>query len=202
METYDIDFQFKGSRTYVHGTDIFNQIGSFINDTLKIGTIEDIDMGIHKIMRKNLKLDVLDDSGERKRDNTSVTFAFSDGKEKKKLFLYESDKEVSGRYPYPEDDIIALCDFNVNEKTITLTRKTEYTDIELFVAMNKGLMNKLFPDPGGKWYFTKLEIDRYTRQRDYNNITIQLLRNLNFKLTKSSIAVDNKTIGYIYFSLV
>lgn len=201
-EFHDLEFQFKGKRDYVHGTDIFNEVCRFAVETLNVASIVGIEMNLHKIMRTNLKVEVLDDPGAKKRDDTCVTFSFTSAGVRRKLFLSENGAPVEGRYPYPEEDIINASALDVEQRSFKLSRACGYSDIEIFVAMNKGLLDELFPSHGGKWYFTKLELAERRGKTGFDNIELKLIKNVGLKLTKSSITVDGRNLGNIFFSLV
>ncbi|HRT70759.1 MAG TPA: hypothetical protein P5308_05305 [Syntrophales bacterium] len=203
MVTYDLDFQYKADRTYVHGTDIFNSVAELINDRLGLGGFNDINMTLHRIIRNNLSAEVHSGLTQPRPADAAVAISFSDGAgQRHLLFLKEANRKVTGRYEYDEDGIIGPAKIDKAGRAVTLETRSPYTDIELIVALNKGLLKALFPDAAGKWYFTRLQFDRYSRKTNYKCITIRLLNHAGLKLTKSSIQFDGVPRGAIYFSQV
>lgn len=196
----DINFKFKGSRTYVHGTDIYNMVVKFAREEIGLKQIANIKYTLHKVMRTNLKLEFLKNERIPKRSNTSVVFLCNDGSDQYQFLLEENNQPVVGNYEYDEDSIVDVSVFNKDKKTIELFTQLDYTEIELIVALNKGLLNLEFPDGPGKWYLTKIELKEYFYKRDYKSILLKLERNLNFKLTKTKIEIDGIEVGHIYFS--
>jgi len=202
VTTADLQFQFKGSRTYVHGTDIYNGIADFARNSLGLNELTDINYTLHRIMGIQLRIEAFRNETFRRRSDTCVDFQCRSGSDEWQFLLAENGQPVTGRYEYPEDDIVALCQCNPAAKTFTLTQATPFSDIEVIVAMNKGLVQKLFPDASGKWFFTRLEMNRYEQKSPYTRIELTLVRNLGLKLTKTRVVRDGRDLGNIYFSIV
>ncbi len=199
MGTYDLEFLFKGGRPYVHGTDIYNKVASFASKELQIKKIKDITYSLHQVMQTGLHIDIYRERTSR-QDNTSVVFSFKDGENFYELHLSENGQEITDGYEYPENSIVDACSVHMEQQSIELTTEQPFTDIELLVAMNKGLLNTLFPDGPMKWYFTKLELTGYQEKSSFNSLRLELKRNLQFKLTKTAVIMDGQPLGFIYFS--
>ena len=188
----EFSFCFKGSRTYVQGPDIVSALlKSFEGRNLK-----DLDLKFNGITSSNLILLDGNDQEEGVKVNIRVTL---DG-EAKVMQLVESDEEIDCRYEYDEDEIIKHAELDLSTQQIQLTKATGYTLCENFVALNKSLLQTLYPDAKGKWYFTRLEQKRLVD--DDALIRVKLIKNFNFRLTKSDIFVGDEVVGSVYFSLV
>lgn len=193
------EFKFKGNRNYIHGTDLFNKSIKFLSAE-GFNNISNIDMAFHKIMRSQLSGFFCSEKESSCINNSSFIFSFHSNNKKYYIGLNENEIDIDDRYKYPEEEILLLSSFNLEEKSIKLVNPINYSNIEKFVALNKGLLEKLYPNIDGKWYFSRLQMDEVF---DANNfIKIVLKRNMNFKLTKSIIYVDSKKIGFIYFTLI
>jgi len=195
-----IKFCFKGHRNYVHGTDIFNAVcKNYQNASGNVPT--DIEMSIHHITRNNMTLVMQEELLPAEKSAVNIIV-----KEKEtivKIALLENEEKVECKYDYPENDIITAAKFNEVDKTITLINYHQYTLIEKLVALNKSLLQALFTDAEGQWYFVKIKLANV----DLNNqnpreIKLSFKKNMNFKLTQTEILVENKSVGNIYFSLV
>ncbi len=195
MEEYDLEFCFKGSRNYVHGTDIYQKIVDLLSNDIE----EKFDLSFHGVAMNNMQL-----SHQIPKDESLIKFVckYID-KSKNKIMFYaiEIDSKIDCRYTYLEKDICSLSKVNTVEKVVVLTQETSYTFIENSVALNKYLLETLFPDANGKWYFTRLQLTQLPKEIFYP-LKLILKANFNFKLTKTEIYIDNNFIGYIYFSLV
>jgi len=195
MEQYDLGFCFKGSRNYVHGTDIYHQILSLLSNQIK----EKFDLSFHGIATSNMQL-----SYQAPKDETLIKFVckYID-KSKNKIVFYgtEIDNKIECRYEYLENDICSLSQINTVKQEVILSKDSTYSFIENSVALNKYLLENLFPNANGKWYFTRLQLKQLPKETCYP-LKLSLKANFNFKLTKTEIFIDNQSIGFIYFSLV
>ena len=195
MEKYELNFCYKGGRTYVHGTDIYNMLIEKLDNKMNKGMF---DLSFHGVARKNVLL-----QGE-KPDEDKIKFAckYIDTEGiKKTLYGIEDKSEVNCRYEYPEERICQLSDLNLSNNEVNLGETTSFSFIENTVALNKYLLESLFSDITGKWYFTRLQLKKVIRDAEYP-LKLVLKANFNFKLTKSEIFIQDTSVGFIYFSLV
>ena len=186
-----LSFCFKGERNYVHGTDIVAKLFSHFPQN----NITDVDMKFNDITSTNL---LLVDGNEA--ENAKVNIRVKLDGEEKLMQLVESGEPINCRYEYDEYQIINKTKIDLKLKQICLTESTEYNACENFVAMNKHLLQKLYPDEKGKWYFTRLE--QKIMIKNDALITVKLIKNFNFRLTKSDIILNGKVIGSVYFTMV
>lgn len=192
-EKINLDFCFKGSRQYVHGTDIFTKlIEEYNND------INNIDIAFHGITINNMTFS----TDKPETEEVRVTFRSLYNDNKIKLFGVENESSVNCRYEYLEEKITANSSVDVTEESIALNTPTEYSFIEHIVAMNKALLENLYPEVNGKWYFTRLQLKENIDMSDISSLKLILRSNFQFKLTKTAILVNEKEVGFIYFSLI
>ena len=201
MKTYPLNFRFKGNRDYVHGTDIYDNVNKCLIDELGLKNITKIDMTIHSVMRSNLLMEIDKNVNVVRKENVSVILSFCSNGDNYVAQLSETGNNVIGRYEYKEEEISDACTTDTDKKEISLHSAVNFTDIEIYVDMNKALLNALYPDINGKWFLTRFQIDKYEERSTYNSISIVLKHNFNFKLTKSQIIKDGKEVGFIYFTL-
>lgn len=197
MKKQNLNFCFKGNRTYVHGTDIYNKLLDYVQN-MKCG-ISSIDLSFHGITKKNIEI-----SEEKPQDENLLKFAcrYTD-QENNKTVLYgiENNDKIECRYEYAEEDICILSELDLENQAVILKKDSSFSFIENTVAINKFLLENLFSDVKGKWYFTRLQIKEISEDKFYP-LKLVLKANFNFKLTKTEIFIDEESIGFIYFSLV
>lgn len=193
QEKFDFDFCFKGSRQYVHGTDIFTKLAESYDYKVK-----NIDLSFHGITLNNMSFFSEQPEGKE----IKVTFKCLHDEDKIKLFGIENDTNIDCRYEYFEEKIVASATVDISTESIILNKPTEYSFIEHIVAMNKALVEKLYCDVNGKWYFTRLQLAENCMMKDISSLKLILKSNFQFKLTKSAIVVNEKEVGFIYFSLI
>jgi len=187
----NLSFCFKGSRTYIQGPDIMSSLLA----CFKGKDITEIDVKFHGVSKSNLSL-VAGDELTDSKVNVSLCV---DGEEK--LFqMIENGEEIDCRYEYDEDGLIGQCQLDIESQQINLIGVTGYSFFENFVAMNKHLLQSLYPEDKGKWYFTRIE--QVKQISDEALITVKLIKNFNFRLTKSDILLEGKKLGSVYFTMV
>jgi len=191
MKSKQLNFCFKGNRTYIHGTDIMTSLLECFVDK----EIRDIDVKFHGVSETNLWL--ID--GDELTDAKVNISLLVDGEEQ--LFqMIESDEEVDCRYAYDEDALLRHCQIDSDKKQVHLSAITGYSFYENFVAMNKHLLQSLYPEAEGKWYFTRIEQAKLVSAEAL--ITVKLIKNFNFRLTKSEVLLDGEKVGSVYFTMV
>lgn len=185
-----LSFCFKGKRTYVHGTDIVAELFKHFSDVV----ITDIDLKFNGIAFTNLNLVEGEDV-----DDAKVNIRLNLNGKEKVMQLVENGETPDCWCEYDEKSIREKCGLEQSNKLIYLKKVSHYTLCENFVAMNKFLLQSLYPEEKGKWYFTRLEQKRVIDEEAL--ITVKLIKNFNFLLIKSNILVDDEVIGSVYFTL-
>jgi hypothetical protein len=199
MTDFLLNFKFKGDRNYVHGTDIYTKVLQHLS---KEFTISNIDLSFHKVAKNNLAGELLPaGSVSSNKANPASIFKFNNTIETYIVRLFETNKEVTENYEYNEEEVIKGSVLNRDEKSILLRSSSSYTNIEKVVALNKRLLENLLTDPG-KWFFTRISIDKDLNQLKPEVIALKLIKNIGSKITKTLILFDGKEQGYIYFSKV
>ncbi|MCU4157538.1 hypothetical protein J1N10_16290 [Carboxylicivirga sp. A043] len=196
MKKIKLNFSFKGKRNYVQGPDIFDAVVDALE--LKQESVKNIKYSAHDWIRNNAAL-ILDPEEGIEKYSSLITYYVDDVLHK--AYVVDTDVKIDKRTDYSEDYVFRNS--KINGDTIKLNYNTQgYTFSELVVSMNKCYMQDMHSD--GKWIVTKFEYATLEGICDYmaKDVTIQLQKNLNNKLTKSEISIDNKPVGYIYFSLV
>lgn len=197
MKKQNLNFCFKGNRTYIHGTDIYNNLLDYIQNIKS--EILSIDLSFHGVAKTNIEI-----SEEKPENENLLKFAYKyTDQQNNKTILYgvENANKVECRYEYLEEEICNLSELDLENQEVILKKDSSFSFIENTVAINKFLLENLFLDAKGKWYFTRLQIKQIPKDKIYP-LKLVLKANFNFKLTKTEIFIDEKSIGFIYFSLV
>lgn len=184
-------FCFKGNRGYVQGPDIVSALLKEFSDK----DIKNIDLKFNGITAT--ELDLIEGL---ERADAKVNIRLLEDSVEKSYQLIENGQQINCRYEYDENKIIEKTAINIDKQGVSLTDTTGFTFCENFVAMNKHLLQSIYPDEKGKWYFTRLEL---TKPIDNNSlIEVKLVKNFNFRLTKSDILLNDNPVGSVYFSMV
>lgn len=186
-----LKFCFKGSREYVQGPDIV----AALFDAMSKRQLSQMDLKFNGITKTNMDLV----EGNHLK-NAQVNIRWQESGEQKKYQLVENGEKINCRYEFHEKEILDKTILNQQNKKIQLQAITGYSVYENIVAMNKFLLQSIFPEEQGKWYFTRLEQARLIA--DKSLIEVKLIKNFNFRLTKSDIAIDGEVVGSVYFTMV
>lgn len=200
MKIEQLELCFKGNRTYVHGTDIFNSCIKLLSELT--GLPDSIDFSIHAIMRNQLC--ALGGTLPTPEEKFPAIFKFSKDGLSQTLYLRETTEGIKCRYDYDEASIIDAAIVDIGKQEIFFEGKKEFTTIEKVIALQKKMVSSLFPAVNGKWFFTRIKIIDLPFFVVNDNLPIRILlrRNLNFKLIDSIVEIGDKKVGNIYFSLV
>ena len=194
-----IEFQYKGERDYIHGTDMFNRM--IVAPTATGATISNIRFTVHDFVH-NAVCQLYSSTDKQvlqeiQNIRARCQFKVADSNHWLALTELPGESAASGRYAYDEDRVIGLC--RRDGESLSLTQQSPFTFIETIVAMNKHLHQLLFPELPGKWIFTRIDLDAYCDIRE--SLTLQLKHNMSNRLTKSAILVNQQQVGELYFSL-
>ncbi len=198
MEIIEIAFNFKGSRRYIHGTDMFNAMfqslsgKSLSNIRFMMHGIVDSPCCRLFIAESRDELDSVNDIRVRcQYDRDGVTHWLA-------LSPAECELSKSARYEYDEERLLSHCE--MQSDGITLLRQSPFSFIENVVAMNKHMHLQMFPEATGRWMFTRIDLIAGCEARE--SIALKFRHNMNFRLTKSDILVEGQKKGDLYFSLI
>mgnify|MGYP001060569978 CR=1 FL=1 len=192
-----MELKYKGDRGYLHGTDMYNETLTWLG--CRREEIKDIDFTFHRLASSQLKA-VYGAAPEGSEPVAVCTF--TTGGVRERVHLVETDHAVSGRYPYPEDEIVSSMELDLAARKGVLQGETAYSDIEVWVAMTKALHYKVFPHLTGKWLFVRGRFPRYVRHSAASERTLVIAASFNDKLTRSEALLDGIKVGEIYFSIV
>lgn len=190
-KNFDLTFCFKGSRRYVHGTDIFSKLTEQCD-----GNPTDIDLVFHGITASNMIFSV----DKPSQDELKVVFRCSCGHEMIRLFGVENGQKIDCNYAYAEERIVKNSELDLTQKSINMLQSSDFLFIEHIVAMNKTLVETLYNNVKGKWYFTRLQLERNYIMDEVLSLEVRLQSNFQLKLTKSLLIVNGLEVGYLYFS--
>lgn len=199
--SFDLKFCFKGKRTYVQGPDIFDMVIKILKETYVPSVVSDIKYSAHNMLYSNATLFFVDklDKADFKKINSIVTFKVLD--KKISAVVEENNSKIKCSVEYNENIIRNKAIINSDKITFQNVLKDSLT--EIIVSMNKYYLQESVTKEG-KWIVTKFEYSDLIELEniDGKQIELHLLNNFNNKLTKSKICVNDKALGFIYFSLV
>lgn len=196
-----VSIGFKGKRNYIHGTDMFNVLMSLGKEIAKTNPTV-VDFAIHKMTNKDLV--VIESESEKTHVSNDDVATLKLTLDERFLFLKLQDTHTlaSKTREYDETWVDSCCVIDHTKKSIQLNlHDSTYTFIEMIVAMNKELHQKLvIKQNNTSWVFCRFQTNYFFEFEDLTGLTITLKQSLGSKLTKSEVLLQGKHLGFIYFS--
>lgn len=197
----ELTFSFKGSRSYIQGPDLFDAMYAQLPTYFNLEKISNINFSVHKLVSSNIDVQIYKESPGNDPRVPCVTLAFTFDGVRNFMNGYENFKEVTTRVEFNESELLTSSNIDTEKKQCAAIYTGTRSRMELLVALNKALLQKLFPDLLGKWLFVKAQFEKHPPLNVPEEIQISLVHNLGFKLTKSSVFLSGKQVGFIFFSL-
>lgn len=176
-------FQFKGQRTYVHGSDFYNTVSSMLNTDEFIN-----DISFRHVTNKNCFLKQEPEEGDLIAGVVKTN--------QRTFKIVEGPSQAEGRYEFDEEGLVNSA--RVNSSVITMQMAQKYTLIENIIALTKKLNYALDPDVKGKWLFGQLKLEKMFPSAS-ENIQIESTRRIPNRFSENSITIDNQYFGTIIF---
>jgi len=190
--------RFKGDRDYLHGTDILPIALHALSGRRPLDAIGNIDIVFHALARTGLTLCMEAPPGSKPKVQLGCTIEGM----RRKFLLIEDGRSITGRYPYPEEQIIAATTIDAGLAKATSSVPLPFTNIERWIAMVKALHHALYPDMPGKWLFARAKLATYQdAYPDWTEHRVTIKADFGGKLTRSVLTIDGRDIGDIYFAL-
>lgn len=195
-----LTFKYKGQRTYVHGTDMYDSILRTVRKYFEEYP-KNITGAFHRLLKGNAILRIYEE--QILLDHESF-YAFFTLRVRRKIYyatLSTIGDQISSSYAFDEDKL--LKGISVEDTKINMNVKPAYTYIEQIVAMTKRLHITLYPKAKGRWLFAKIQISNVIDPDLFvgRELMIKSVNNFHYKLTKNTINLDDIPLGTIWFSL-
>lgn len=192
-----MELGFKGTRDYVHGTDMYDGTMQALRRVAPGFAHGHLKMVIHEFARRQCDLVYATGGAPCPRPPAArAEFRLSGGVT---AWLTESDRPVTQRRPYPEHEIAAGS--SIAGSTIHAGDAPPSSPIEVLVTLTKELHLAL-RGRERRWAFTRLELERPLEDGDVADLEVELLQALGDRLTRSAVRNARGPLGHIFFSAV
>jgi hypothetical protein len=199
FRTYRLEIPLKGGRSYLRGADIYSAVADCI---LAVWPNADgrCKLAFHRLPRSTLELVVGPVTDvPRSPEEAVAKVSFAQPKGLIAGWILETSSPVMQSITYDEDALVD--EVAVEGTTISPSGPRKCAPIDLAVVLTKMLHNRLRPLSGGKWIFTRLDIERPFAPSDAHAMSITLASELGTRLTRSDVRISGKAIGSIFFSV-
>jgi hypothetical protein len=200
MTRHVLNFKFKGDRKYIQGPDIIDSVIALLEkQDFKKDKIKDFKYAAHKMLHSNAIAII--DMNQGADLCSLVSFKYN-GK-KYYVSVQPTSSAVEESVSYDETAVRTNSIISDDKISMDYVEPNQYSFSELIVSMNKHFLQKKIAHEG-KWIVTKaeyLDISSISSAKG-STVSLVLIKNLNNKLTKSSILMNGQNVGYLYFSLI
>jgi len=191
VQSQKLNLKFKGDRTYIHGSDIFNDVDRVAgknNDGCYLSHL-----AFRRFARRDCELLWVKPSpGKPLVAQGSVRHSDTD----RPFWVVELHEPAAGRYEFDEAGLVAPAIRDREE--IVLENRSIYTPIEEIIALTKRLNCELTPDVDGKWLFGQLNLS-CALPSDYSSLRIRRVREVAGRFSLNDIIIDSNNVGNIRF---
>lgn len=190
---YLLNTPYKGSRHYIHGSDLFNKITKIVYSTPEYESYYVSQLVFTRFTYHLCEL-VIDEVVEPALIAGKGIISTLDSK--KNFYLVETGNSPTERYPFDEESLVAKAEYY--DSSITLNQAPDYTSIETVIALTKALSYKLMPLDKEKWVFGRIDL-KSSLPIINNSITINQNNAIQGRFSVNDIEIDGKSIGRIQF---
>lgn len=201
MIKMNADFKFKGDRKYIHGPDIYNSIASAFKEKFSNANIEKMTLSVLKRSGQHQSIFFTNRKEDLAESDLNCRFQI-DLKTGEIVFggLSDRGEVVTESYAYDESHYVTKS--FIKESTIKLNGSLPHNTVEAITSLNKQLLSEICKT-NGKWIFIKLELNDFLVDSvSVSEIRINAVKFDSPRMTKSEIWINDRMIGFIYFSNV
>ena len=187
-----LKLKYKGSRKYLHGSDIFNALSNNFSEIFPDSFVSNL---IFKRFARNQLCILFDKFADENNLMGYGNIKLGNGKTKK-FWIKETDNEVKSSYEFKEELIESQTIINRNQ--ISVSNIDIFTLIENIIILTKKINYLLCPLIEGNWIFSQLKLEtKFPKNWDKIDIILEDIKNKSYSQNK--IIIDNKNYGIIKF---
>lgn len=179
-----IEFNFKGGRSYVHGSDVYNKCNKLLNASEWITDIS--------FRNFSSRCGILTDTYDNSSDRLISSIKTND----RSLFLIEDQDPVLSTVEFDEQELIKPAKLNDNK--ISMNYDARFSIIENIIALTKMLNYSIDPVVDGKWVFAQFKAG-VAFTECVNSIEIISSKRIACRFSENILVVDKAEIGKVNF---
>lgn len=185
----------KGSRTYLHGSDVFNALVGIVESVSGDRSAYVSHFTFKRFARTALAV-TTDQPATNVTTIGKARLASAKLGTSTNLWIVETGDVITTRRPFDEDGLVATA--VVNENTITLSKRSHYSPIEEIIALTKKLNYALSPEASGRWVFGQIDLS-CRLDTDHRTTRIERKNIVGNRFSLNEIQLNEKPVGIIRF---
>lgn len=192
------DLYYLGDRNYIQGGTIYEL---FLSKLLqRFPKIKSLDFTYRSIINQNL---IFFDK-QQENSTIKVVLSLKCADSTRKLYGYHQEEiqTIQERILYDEKEILKTAIIHNNDIYLNAPFQ-KISVVRYAIAMNKELLNSLFKSEvkNFKWFLSRLTLNQVIEENQIQEIHLQYLSRFEFQIVKTEIFINQKSVGFIYFSL-
>ena len=189
--------KFKGSRTYLHGSDFYNALSEAAEELTGAAGSFVSRLTIRRPARSCCEI-TEDRPDDPAKLVGQVRFRLPDEETERNFLLVETDVDVSDRYAFDETVVSDRVILDRQKASITLAERSVYTPVEDIILLTKCLSYAMSPLENGNWLFGQVDLgedlnDAYTR------LEVRMINLIDARFSVHDILIDDRRVGTIRF---
>jgi len=204
LKSYDANFVFLGQRHYIHGSSMTHGLFEAVK-SWSLGSVERVQVNVRSLLKEQGRYELFhsENGKEYMEKEYNTIIRVQCGKDIYAVGLKGRGEPVMVAEPYDEEALIADCKIIKDSKAATLLLlHLDAPVINIIIALNKKLVQTLFPSEGyGQWFLARYDlIWEKIPLIEPALLEIEVVGNIGASNTNSAIRLSGEPIGSIYFS--
>ena len=203
LKSYDAKFVFLGQRNYIQGSTMTHALFEAA-ESWSLGSVERVQLNVHSLLKEQGRYNLYRNGrwkGQVKKEYNAI-FRLQCNSHVYLVELKGRGENVTVSLPYDEEKLIANCEIIKHRKSATLIMHPNALIVNAIIALNKKLVNTLFPSERfGQWFLTRYDLawEKMSLMAPAL-LEIEVVGNIGASNTNSAIRLVGEPIGSIYFS--
>jgi len=169
-----------------------------------LGPIENLQLNVRSLLKEQGRYDLFDSQrGEAYvKKEYNAMFRLHCNNDVYFVELSGRGEPVTVAEPYDEEKLIANREIIKQRKSATLLLQSNTLVINAIIALNKNLVNILFPSEGyGQWFLARYDLawDKVSLKAPAL-LEVEVVGNIGASNTNSAVRLAGEPIGSVYFS--
>jgi hypothetical protein len=195
MKHIELEYSYKGTRNYVHGTDIYKQIMKNLN-ILGYDNWQYFELNIKKVTQHNMTC-FLSDVKQRHSGEVVNFKLIKDQIQLFGLLIENTEKTIESRYVFNEDDITQHCNIDYQQKSIIYNHAhNTFTPIDIIIAMSRCYLENAVSS-SVKWFYRTTKLIRPIDELKIQHVLIKETLRKGI-IVEFNIYINNQLIGSAY----
>lgn len=202
-KSYNANFVLLGSRSYIQASSMIHGMFEAVK-TWSLGTVDRFQLDVRSLLKEQGRFDLFRDVSEKHyvEKQYNAMFRLQCGEDLFWVGLKGRGEPISISEPYDENKLIADGKILTDSKSATLILQPDALIVNIIIALNKKLVNTLFPTSGyGQWFLARYDLDwDKACPAEPAILEIEVVGSIGASNTKSAIRLDGEPVGLIFFS--